>query len=289
MAWLPGALAQQRGNPKRIGLLMPVSAEAAAPELAAFRQGLRDLGYIEGRDVALEYRNAHGKDDLLPGSAAELVQAGVDVILTWGTPAARAAKEATSKIPTVMASADPEVEEVYGKRLEWLRDIAPGLSRVGVLWNPANPSAFPFFQKPAADSLGLESLMIRIQNVGDFEQASATIVRERLDGLTVNEDSLFLDNQTRILDLVATARIPATYPYREFVDHGGLMYFGPNYPDLFRRAATYVDKVLRGTGPGDLTVEQYTKYELIINLKAVKALGLTVPQSLLARADQVIE
>jgi putative tryptophan/tyrosine transport system substrate-binding protein len=218
-----------------------------------------------------------------------LVQAGVDVILTWGMPAARAAKEATSKIPTVMASADPEVEEVYGKRLEWLRDIAPGLSRVGVLWNPANPSAFPFFQKPAADSLGLESLMIRIQNVGDFEQASATIVRERLDGLTVNEDSLFLDNQTRILDLVATARIPATYPYREFVDHGGLMYFGPNYPDLFRRAATYVDKVLRGTGPGDLTVEQYTKYELIINLKAVKALGLTVPQSLLARADEVIE
>ena len=137
---------------------MPVSAEAAAPELVAFRQGLRDVGYIEGPDVALEYRNAHGKDDLLPGSAAELVQAGVDVILTWGTPAARAAKEATSKIPIVMASSDPIgtglAEQIYGKRLEWLRDIAPQLSRVGVFWNPAN-RGFPLFQKPAADSLGL--------------------------------------------------------------------------------------------------------------------------------------
>ena len=313
IACLPAALAEQRGKPQRIGLLIPVSAQAAAANVAAFRQGLRDLGYTEGRDVVLEYRYTNGKDDLLPGVAAELVQAGVDVILTWGTPAARAAKDATSKIPIVMAAiADPTgtgivqslarpggnitgltsiAIEIDGKRLELLRDIAPTLSRVAVFWNPANPVGKLLVNqtKLAADILGLELLLIPIQDVGKFEQASATIIKERPNGLTVNSDLLFLDNRSRILDMVAKARIPATYPYREFVDAGGLMYYEPNYPDLFRRAATYVDKILKGAAPGDLPVEQPTKFELVINVKAAEALGLTIPQSIFGRADEVIE
>jgi putative ABC transport system substrate-binding protein len=292
---------------------MPISAAAATANVAAFRQGLRDLGYTEGRDVAFEYRYTDGKADLLPGFAVELVQAGVNVILTWGTPAARAAKEATSKIPIVMAAiGDPTgtgivqslarpggnitgstsiAIEIDGKRLELLRDIAPPLSRVAVFWNPANPVGKLLVSqtKLAADFLGLELVVIPIQNVGDFEQASATIIRERPNGLTVNSDTLFLDIERRILDLVTKTRIPATYPYREFVDSGGLMYYGPNYPDLFRRAASYVDKILKGMAPGDLPVEQPTKFELVINLKTAKALGLAVPQSILARADEVIE
>jgi putative ABC transport system substrate-binding protein len=292
---------------------MPISAAAATANVAAFRQGLRDLGYTEGRDVAFEYRYTDGKADLLPGFAVELVQAGVNVILTWGTPAARAAKEATSKIPIVMAAiGDPTgtgivqslarpggnitgltsiAIEIDGKRLEFLRDIAPTLSRVGVFWNPANPAGKLLLNqtKLAADSLGLELLLIPIQDVEQFEQASATIIRERPNGLTVNADTLFLDNRSRVLDLVAKARIPATYPFREFVDAGGLMYYGPNYPDLFRRAATYVDKILKGTAPGDLPVEQPTKFELVINLKTADALVLTVPQSIFGRADEVIE
>jgi putative ABC transport system substrate-binding protein len=181
--------------------------------------------------------------------------------------------------------------EIDGKRLELLRDIAPPLSRVAVFWNPANPVGKLLVSqtKLAADFLGLELVVIPIQNVGDFEQASATIIRERPNGLTVNSDTLFLDIERRILDLVTKTRIPATYPYREFVDAGGLMYYGPNYPDLFRRAASYVDKILKGMAPGDLPVEQPTKFELVINLKTAKALGLAVPQSILARADEVIE
>jgi putative tryptophan/tyrosine transport system substrate-binding protein len=294
-------------------LLMPVSAEAAAANVAAFQQGLRALGYVEGRDVALEYRYANGKDDLLPGFTAELVRAGVDVILTWGTPSARAAKDGTSTIPVVMAAiADPTgtgivqslarpggnitgltsiAVEIDGKRLEFLKDITPALSRVGVFWNPANPvgKLLVAQTKMAADTLSLELLLIPIPDVGQFEQAFATVIRERPNGLTVNSDTLFLDNQSRILDFVTKARIPAMYPYREFVEAGGLMYYGPNYPDLFRRAATYVDKILKGAKPTDLPVEQPTKFELVINLKTAQALGITVPQSLIARADELIE
>jgi putative tryptophan/tyrosine transport system substrate-binding protein len=235
------------------------------------------------------------------------------VILTWGTSAARAAKEATSKIPIVMAAIGDPTEtgivqslarpggnitgftsiavEIDGKRLEFLRDIAPTLSRVGVFWNPANPLGKLLVNqtKLAADSLGLELLLIPIQEVGQFEQASATMIREPPNGLTVNTDLLFLDNRSRILDIVAKARIPASYPFREFVDAGGLMYYGPNYPDLFRRAATYVDKILKGAAPSDLPVEPPTKFELVVNVKTAKVLGLTVPQSIFGRADEVIE
>jgi ABC-type uncharacterized transport system substrate-binding protein len=305
--------AQQHGELRRIGLLMPVSEANAAANVEAFRRGLRDLGDVEGANVAFEYRYADGQDNLLPGFVSELVQAGVDVIVTWGTPAARAAKEGTSKIPIVMAAiADPTgtdvvqslsrpggnitgvtsiAIEIDGKRLDLLREITPTLSRVGVFWNPANPVGKLLVDqtKLAASSLGLELLMIPIQDAGHFEQAFATISRERLNGLTVNSDTMFLDNRSRILDFVTRARIPATYPFREFVDDGGLMYYGPNYHDLFRLAATYVHKILKGAKPADLPVEQPTKFELVINLKTARALGLAVPQNILARADEVIE
>lgn len=181
--------------------------------------------------------------------------------------------------------------EIDGKRLELLREITPTLSRVGVFWNPANPVGKLLVNqtKLAADALGLELLMIPIQDGEHFEQAFATVIRERPNGLTVNSDTLFLDNQRRILDFITRARIPATYPYREFVDAGGLMYYGPHYPDLFRLAATYVDKILKGVKPSDLPVQQPTTFELVINLKTAKALGLTVPDKLLGLADEVIE
>lgn len=307
------ANAQQHGKPQRIGLLIPVSEVNAGANVEAFRRGLGDLGYVEGVNVALAYRYADGKADLLPGFVAEFVQADVDVILTWGTPAARAAKEGTSKIPIVMAAiADPTgtgivqglarpggnvtgvtsiAIEIDGKRLQLLREITPTLSRVAVFWNPANPVGKLLLNqtKLAANSLGLGLLVIPIQDAEHFEQAFVTISRERPNGLTVHSETLFLDNQSRILEFATRVRIPATYPYREFVDAGGLMYYGPNYLDLFRLAATYVDKILRGVKPGDLPVQQPTKFELVINLRTAKALGLTVSPALLARADEVIE
>jgi putative tryptophan/tyrosine transport system substrate-binding protein len=313
VAWPLIALAQQHGKLQHIGLLIPVSEASAGANVEALLRGLRDLGYVQGLNLALEYRYANGKDNLLPGFAAELVQAGVDVIVTWGTPAALAAKQETSKIPIVMAAiADPIgtgvvqsvarpggnitgvtsiAIEIDGKRLELLREIAPTLSRVAVFWNPANPvGKFLVNQtKLAAHSLGLESLIIPIQDARDFEQAFATISRKRPNGLTVNSDTLFLANESRILDFVTREGIPATYPFREFVDAGGLLYYGPSYPDLFRLAATFVDKILKGARPRDLPVEQPTKFELVINLKTAKALGLTISPSLLARADEVIE
>jgi putative ABC transport system substrate-binding protein len=307
------ASAQQQGKPQRIGLLILVSEVNAGANVEAFRRGLRDLGYVEGVNVALAFRYADGNADLLPGFVAEFVQADVDVILTWGTPAARAAKEGTSKIPIVMAAiADPTgtgivqglarpggnvtgvtsiAIEIDGKRLQLLREITPTLSRVAVFWNPANPVGKLLLNqtKLAANSLGLQLLVIPIQDAEHFEQAFVTISRERPNGLTVNSDTLFLDSQSRILEFATRVRIPATYPYREFVDAGGLMYYGPNYPDLFRLAATHVDKILRGVKPGDLPVQQPTKFELLINLRTAKALALTVSPALLARADEVIE
>jgi putative tryptophan/tyrosine transport system substrate-binding protein len=307
------AQAQQYGKLRRIGLLIPVSEANARTNVEALRRGLGELGYVQALNIALEYRYADGKANLLPGLAADLVQAGVDVIVTWGTPAARAAKQATSTIPIVMAAiADPTgtgivvslarpgrnitgvtsiAVDIDGKRLELLQEMIPNLSRVAVFWNPANPVGGLLVSqtKLAASSLGITLLLIPIQDAEHLEQAFTTMISEQPNGLTVNSDTLFLNNYTRILDFVMKARIPATYPYREFADAGGLMYYGPNYPDLFRRAATFVDKILKGAKPSDLPVEQPIKFELVINLRTAKVLGLTAPQSLLARADEVIE
>ena len=305
--------AQPPAKIPRIGLLMPVSPDTAAINIEAFRQGLRDLGYVEGRSVAFEYRYARGRDDALPGFAAELVRLNVDLILTWGTPAARAAKQATATIPIVIgAIADPTGTwivtnlarpggnitgvtsislELEAKRLELLKALRPQIARVVTIWNPSNPvSALMLKQtQAAAKTLRIELLPVGVNAAREFDDAFATIARHRPDALSVQPEVLLLDQRTRILAFVAASGMPAVYGYREFVDAGGLMFYGPNWPDLFRRSASYVDKILKGAKPGDLPIEQPTKFEFVINMKTVKALGLTVPQSVLLRADQVIE
>ena len=297
----------------RIGLLMPVSPDAAAVNIEAFRRGLRDLGYVEGRSVSFEYRYARGRDDALPGLATELVGLKVDLILTWGTPATRAAKQATATIPIVMgAIADPTGTgivtnltrpggnvtgvtsislELEAKRLELLKAVRPRIVRVATLWNPSNPvSALMLKQtQAAAETLRVEILPVGVKSTSEFADAFATIARHRPDALNVQPEVFLLDQRTRILDFAAASGMPAVYGYREFVDAGGLMFYGPHWPDLFRRSASYVDKILKGTRAGDLPIEQPTKFELVINLKAAKALGLSIPEAVLQRADRILE
>jgi putative ABC transport system substrate-binding protein len=312
-AWPLAAAAQQAGRVPRIGLLMPVSPDAAAPNIDAFRQGLRELGYAEGRNVAFEYRYTRGNDNLFAALAAELVRLKVDVILTWGTSAARAAKQATTTIPIVMgAIADPTgtgivaslarpggnitgltsiAAEIEAKRLALLKELLPAASRIGVPWNPTNPASTVILQQlqSAAQALRLELVLVAVRTASDFPDAFASIARERPGALYVPTELLLLEQRSQILDFVASHRLPAVYGYREFADAGGLMFYGPSWPDLFRRAALYVDRILKGAKPSDLPVEQPTKFELILNLKAAKALDFAIPSSLLARADEVIE
>ncbi len=309
--------AQQGGKAHRIGLLLPGSPpapSASLPTLDAFLQGLRELGYVEGRNVAIEYRWAGGKLEPLQDLAAELVRLNVDVIVTSTFRAIQAAKKATSTIPIVMATVgDPVVTglvaslarpggnitglsllapELAGKRLELLKETLPGLSRVAVLWNSASPAMGYTFRETrvAAEQLGVKLQSLEVQgDPTDFERAFALVIKERPDGLFVTLDAFTSLHRGRIAELAARHRLPAIYELREYVDAGGLMAYGPSSRDLWRRAATYVDKILKGAKPADLPVEQPTKFELIINLKTAKALGLTIPQSVLMRADQVIE
>ena len=297
----------------RIGLLMPVSAAIAAPNVEAFRRGLNDLGYIEGRSITFEYRYADGRDDLHPSLAAELVRLNVDIIVTWGTSATRAAKQTTTTIPIVMAAiADPIGTgmvtnlarpgqnitglssfslDIDAKRLELLNEFVPQAARVGALWNPANPVSALMLARTqeAAKALGLKLLPVGVRVADEFDGAFSTMAKERPDALTVQTEVLLLDRKTKILEFAAEHRLPAIYGFRDFVDGGGLIFYGPSWTDLFRRAATYVDKIIKGTKPGDLPVEQPTKFELVINLKTAKTLGLTVPPQLLATVDAVIE
>jgi putative ABC transport system substrate-binding protein len=280
----------------------------------AFRQGLGEFGYTEGQNITIEYRWAEGKYDRFPDLVADLVRLKVDVIVTAGTPGALAAKQATKTIPIVMAVAADAVgaglvaslarpggnvtgsttiaQELEGKRLELLREVVPRLSRVAVLWNPANPVQ-PIILKQtqlAAPALHLRlEPIVGVSGVRELEGAFATISRVRPDALILLADRFLLAERTRIVEFAAKRRLPTMYPYREMVKAGGLMSYSPSYPDLFRRAATYVDKILRGAKPADLPVEQPIKLELVINLKTAKALGLTIPQSLLRRADEVIQ
>jgi putative ABC transport system substrate-binding protein len=305
--------AQPHAKVPRIGMLMPVSADIAATNIDAFRQGLRDLGYVEGQNVAFEYRYAQGKDNLLPDLAAELVRLKVDVIVTWGTLPAQAAKQATTTIPIVMAAVGDPIGpgivpslarpggnitgltslavDTEAKRLQLLKEVVPKASRVGVFWNPANPfSALALKQtQVAAQELRMKLLVVGVRVADEFEDAFAAMTRERPDALTVQGEVFLLDHKTRILNFAARSRLPAMYGFREFVDAGGLMFYGPRWPDLFRRAAVYVDKILKGAKPADLPVEQPTRFELVINLKTAKALGLKIPQSVLIRAVEVIQ
>jgi len=309
------AEAQQAAKVPRIGRL--VNNPAASPHLTeAFLQGLRDLGYVEGRNVVIEYRDAEGKLERFPALAAELVALKVDVILAPGTPGALAAKQATRTLPIVFIGAgDPVTSglvtslarpggnvtglsnltpELVGKRLELLTQAIPGVSRVAVLWQPGGlPERTEKDMLKAAEvaarALGVRLQFVEARGPADFDRAFSEMTRARAGALTVLATTMLLGERRRLVDLAAKNRLPAVYELREFVDAGGLMAYGPDLADLFRRAATYVDKILKGAKPGDLPVEQPTKFELVLNLKAAKALGLTIPQSVLGRADEVIQ
>jgi putative ABC transport system substrate-binding protein len=308
------AEAQSATKVARIGYLTSnLSVSPHLPE--AFRQGLRDVGYIEGRNVVIEYRDAEGKPERLPALAAELVALKVDVILAVSTPQALAAKQATRTIPIVLAFVgDPVASglvtslarpggnvtgltglgpELVGKRLELLTQAVPGVSRVAVLWQPSGLGERTEKDMLKGADVAGRALAVRLQFVeargpADFDRAFSDMTRARAGALTVLTSNTFTSERRRLVDLAAKNRLPAVYPWREFVDTGGLMSYGANVSDLFRRAATYVDKILKGTKPADLPVEQPTKFELVINLNTAKALGLTIPQSLLGRADEVI-
>jgi putative ABC transport system substrate-binding protein len=305
------AEAQQGEKVYRIGILETIPAARNAANLDALRKGLRDLGYVEGRNLVIEYRSADGRAERFPDLAAELVRLKVDLIVTRGTPAARAAKKATETIPMVMATmGDPHAivasfahpggnitgmttfsTELIGKRLELLKALVPRLSRVALLHNMGNPAAPPEWEetKTAARSMGLQAELFDVRSQDDVDRALELTVRQRVDALLIGADGLTQMHQQTIVDLVARNKLPAGYPAREFVEAGGLMAYAVNYPDLYFRLASLIDKIFKGAKPGDLPVEQPTKFELVINLKTAKALGLTIPPSLLLRADHVIE
>jgi putative ABC transport system substrate-binding protein len=309
-----GAWTQQPNTPPIVGL-MSFAAFSDDPAYEAFRGALRDLGYMEGRSVRIEFRTAQGHADRLPTLAEELVQLKADVIVVGNTPAARAVKRATSTIPIVIVSTDPVASglvtnlarpggnltglstmttELSAKRLQLLKETVPQLARVAVLWNPTTPLA-PFQSKviedlkAAAPSMSIELKIVTVQAPEEFNTAFKDISRAQVQALYLVESPLFYGHRKTLAALALQARLPAIYGTKAYANDGGLMSYGPSNPDLFRRAATYVDKILKGARPADLPVEQPTKFELVINLKTAKALGLTIPPSLLQRADQVIE
>jgi putative ABC transport system substrate-binding protein len=309
------AEAQPAAKVARIGVL--AGDMAGAPHMyEAFRQGLRDLGYVEGRNLMIEYRDAEGKLDRLPALAAELVALKVDVIVAANTRAALAAKQATRSLPIVFSNASDPVasglvislarpggnvtglsnlsSELVGKCLEQLTQAVPRVSRVAVLWQPGALGGRTEKDMLKAADVAARALEVQLQVVeargpADFDRAFSEMTRARAGALTVLSSTLFLIERRRLAELAARHRLPMAFPWREGVDAGSLMSYGMDFPDLFRRAATYVDKILKGAKPGDLPVEQPTKFELVINLKTAKALGLTIPQSVLSRADLIVE
>ncbi|MBI4637272.1 MAG: ABC transporter substrate-binding protein [Candidatus Rokubacteria bacterium] len=310
----PAAAAQQKVY--RIGVLSIAAPEDPAnpKALEAFRQGLQEHGWVEGQNVTIEHRWARGKPDVLAELAADLVRSKVDVILAAGGPAAPAAKKATSTIPIVFSAVlDPVAAglvsslarpggnvtgvsffagpEIAGKALQLLKEAVPTVARMAVLWNPANVQHALFLKEAevAARALGLGLRALAARDADALDQAFATMSREHAGALVVLADAMSYVHRTRIADLAAKHRLPAIYGQKEHVEAGGLIAYGPGFVDRYRRAGIYVGKILKGSKPADLPVEQPTKFELIINLKTARALGLTIPPSLLLRADQVIE
>jgi putative tryptophan/tyrosine transport system substrate-binding protein len=303
--------AQQPKKVPRIGFLSPTSDDS---RVESFRQGLRELGYVDGQNIAIEYRWAEGRFDQLPNLAGELVRHNVDMIVAVVTQASLAAKKATGTIPIVMIGVSDPVgsglvsslarpganitgtssmtAEVVGKQLELLKEILPKISRVAALWNPANP-IFQAIQlretKDAAQALGMRLQLMEARIPDEIDHAFAAVARERTRALIVLNDPVFTAHRKRIAELSAKQRLAAVSGTLEYPEAGGLMAYGPSFPDMYRRAATYVDKILKGAKPADLPVEQPTKFELVINLKAAKEIGLTIPQSVLFRADKVIK
>ena len=308
--------AQQAAKVARIGYLSINLAAAPPTQHEAFRQGLRDLGYIEGRNVVIEYRDAGGKPERLPTLAAELVALKVHVIMAGSTLNALAAKQATTTIPIVFLSGGDPVRdglvtsfarpggnvtglssltpERIGKCLELLTQGVPGIRRVAVLWQPGAVGERTERDtlkeaEVAARALGVRLQFVEARRPADIDRAFADMMKARADALAVWANPMFVSERGRLAALAAKNRLPAVYTFRDFVDAGGLMSYGHSQADLNRRAATYVDKILRGAKPADLPVEQPTKFDLVVNLKTAKALGLTIPPSLVARADHVVE
>ena len=297
----------------RVGYLGNSSASLEPDLVEAFRQGMRDRGYIEGKNLVIEFRWAEGRYDRFASLVTDLIHLPVDVIVTAGTPGTLAAKNATKTIPLVMAVSGDAVgaglveslarpggnvtglttmaSELEGKRLELLREMLPKLARITVLKNDANPLMAILFRQTAAaaksSGVALEAVDIRAGD--DFVKAFASIAKARPDAIIVLADRFLLAERERILTFTAQQRLAAMYPYREFVERGGLISYSPNYAESFRSAARYVDKILKGAKPADLPVEQPTKFELVVNMKTAKTLGIKIPNSILVRADKVIE
>jgi putative tryptophan/tyrosine transport system substrate-binding protein len=312
-AFLPaGSVAQQPTKLPRIGYVDAGSPATTGHRAQAFIQGLRELGYADGRNIVIEYRWAEGMLERLSGFVTDLVHAKVDVIVSSATPAIRIAKEKTSTIAIVMAGVTDPVgngfvaslarpggnvtglthlsPDLTGKRLELLKEVFPGLSRVAVLWNPnqpGQPAAFKDMQV-AAQAFNVRLISMEVRNREEIEKALAGMGKERSQALFELPDPVTFVNRQLITNFAAKHRLLAIYSFREYVDAGGLMSYGTSFPDLFHRAATYVDKILKGARPADLPVEQPTKFELVINLKTAKQIGLTIPPNVLARADKVI-
>jgi putative tryptophan/tyrosine transport system substrate-binding protein len=307
------AEAQQPTKIPRIGFLTATSLSIIAARIEALQQGLRELGYVEGKNIVIEWRSAEGKADLLPALAVELVRLKVDIIVAAGTSDTRAAKEATTTIPIVMTQdTDPIgtgfvaslarpggnitglstlAPELSGKRLELLKEVVPKLSRVAVFGTSTTPSTAPTLKETelAAGTFKVQHQYLDILDSKDIETAFRTAAKGRADAVLVLAGPVVFSQRTQIAGLAVKNRLPAIYPQTEFTEAGGLMYYGANTPDLFRRAATYVDRILKGAKPADLPVEQPKKFEFIVNLKAAKQIGLTIPPNVLARADKVIK
>ena len=306
--------AQQAAKVARIGFLSPGSPSDSRlePRLGAFRAGLRELGYVESQNIAIEFRWADGKYERLPGLAAELVRLKVDMIVTYGPPAIQAAKEATGTIPIVMTMVDPVATgfvaslsrpgghitglslmapAVVGTQLEIIKQVFPKISRVALLGNPVNAGTAIQVRhaQEAARVLGMQLQSLEARGPSEIDRAFSAISRERAGAVIVLVDRILSEQRNRIADLSSTRRVPVVYGLTDDVEAGGLMAYGPSIPDQFRRFATFVDKILKGAKPADLPVEQPTRFELIVNLRTAKTLGLTIPPSVLARADRVIE
>lgn len=305
--------AQSSARVYRIGFLGNSTAALEANLVKPFRDGLRDLGYVEGRNLAIEYRWAEGNYKRFPKLVDELLAAHVEIIVTAGTPAAQAVERATRTVPLVMVAVGDPVgtklvatlahpggnatgltsiaPDLEGKRLELLTQVAPHVSRVAVLWNPDNAFHVGAERQAqeAAQVLHLDVVSVQVRTARDFDAAFDAIASRGAGAMSVLADRVFLHNRTRIVEFAANRRLPAVYPYRELVDAGGLMSFGPDYADMHRRAAAYVDRILKGAKPADLPIEQPKQFELVINQRAARALGITVPNALLLRASDVLE
>jgi len=304
------AEAQQTGKVPRIGFLLG-SSPGPDPRVEAFRQGLRDLGYVEGKNIVIEWRFAEGKQDRLAELAADLVQLNVDIIVTDGTNVTRAAKNATKTIPIVMAGdGDPIgngfvaslahpggnitglsnlISDLSGKRLEILKEAFPGISRIGVIWNPEKSSATGFKEtQVAAKALKIQLQSLEVRGPDDFEGAFQAASKRRARAISVVSDSLMFNNRKLLLDIAVKHRIPTMHTQSLWADAGALMSYGTNLPDLYRRAATYVDKILKGAKPADIPVEQPMRFEFVVNLKTAKQIGVTIEPNVLVRAQRVI-